>query len=647
MNILIAPNSFRGSLDALQIANIIENAFNEVSSNFEITKIPVADGGDFTGEVLLHSLGGSWKTVQVLDPLGRTIDAALGITNNGVGIVELSKASGLKLLATDELDLLKTTTYGTGQLIKAALDEGCRKIIVTLSDVATIDGGVGLLQALGVRFLDTKKQEIGFGGGELDRIETIEESGLDERIKQTSIIVPCDIHNYVLGEKGVANTFAPQRRATAATVELLEECMTNYSLKVWEDFRRDIVNLKYGGAGGGTAAGLWAFLNARLLLGSRYILSELNFDKAVEKADLIITTEGRLDNQTINGKAPFEVATRAKRFNKTIIALAGQVPSSDVELFHAVFSIINKPMSLHQAIENTEKLLYTTSLQIAKLYHQFNKPKPKPKTIDTLLVLNFDMFGLDNASLEQLAFTLSPLKSKEIPLLLYSERTYEEMLWLCEQLAIYQPFITESGSALYVPQKYLKLELEGFTNKGEYNELIFGTTTATIENITEKLAKVTGLSTLKNDIVTPLDLADYWDIDMDEAERIMARTFSQMIVKTEDTQPLNDIFKMLVEQQGLGIIETDKTYILGYFSYEKAIDFWIAFLKSKFENLQIIAVSDTANDTAIFEICSETFLLKKDNAWQPIYVDDFNLINGSGIAGLKQVIDNLQKKVVY
>ncbi|MGB1120559.1 MAG: glycerate kinase, partial [Saprospiraceae bacterium] len=346
MNVLIAPNSFRGSLDAFEVADIIGKAFEDVSRNFEITKIPIADGGDFTAEILVRNLEGYWKDVEVLNPLGQPTVARLGLTESGVGIVELSEASGTRLIKDAELNPMMTTTYGTGQLIKAALEEFCHKIIICLGGSATNDGGVGLLQALGVRFLDKDGKEIGFGGAELQRIATIDDSQIDSRVKKTEIVVPCDVGNYLLGEKGATQMFGPQKGATPKMVESLEEGMTHYSLKVWEQYRRDMVNLKHGGAAGGTAAGLWAFLKARLVLGSRYVLNELYFDLAAEKADLIITAEGKLDNQTINGKAPFEVAMRAKRFKKTIIAIAGQTPSTNVQLYHGVFSIMNKPMTL-------------------------------------------------------------------------------------------------------------------------------------------------------------------------------------------------------------------------------------------------------------------------------------------------------------
>ena len=643
MNILIAPNSFRGSLDAFEVADIIGKAFEDVSRNFEITKIPIADGGDFTAEILVRNLEGYWKDVEVLNPLGQPTVARLGLTESGVGIVELSEASGTRLIKDAELNPMMTTTYGTGQLIKAALEEACHKIIICLGGSATNDGGVGLLQALGVRFLDKEGKEIGFGGAELQRIVTIDDSQIDSRVKKTEIVVPCDVGNYLLGEKGATQMFGPQKGATPKMVESLEEGMTHYSLKVWEQYRRDIVNLKHGGAAGGTAAGLWAFLKARLVLGSRYVLNELYFDLAAEKADLIITAEGKLDNQTINGKAPFEVAMRAKRFKKTIIAIAGQTPSTNVQLYHGVFSIMNKPMTLANAIKNTDKLLYNTSYQIAKFYNQLIKPKPKAKNIEKLLVINADIFGNHTDDLEKIALTLIPVKEANIPILLYSRRTYEEMIWLCGELAIHHPFVVENGGALYVPNNYYKLDLKDFTVGDEYHRMTFGSTRSTIENITDKLAKVTGVN-LDNDIQSPLDLADYWDIELFEAERIMSRGFSQMITKTEEVSTLTDMFKQLISQQGLQIIDSDEAYYIGNFSLTEPIRYWIEYLKSQYDDLQVFTLSNVADDEAILALGDEAFLLKNKEEWQPILLDNLNLINGSIATGLKQVAEFVVKE---
>jgi glycerate kinase len=642
MNILIAPNSFRGSLDAFQVADIIGNAFEEANPNFQIQKVPIADGGDFTGDILLKSKGGEWKKITVLNALGKPIKARLGITKDKVGIVELSEASGTRRIGKEGLNPLITTTYGTGQLIKAALDEGCEKIIVGLGGSATVDGGVGLLQALGVVFLDKDGEPIGFGGGELHKIESINRNGLDSRIRQTEIIVPCDVNNYLLGERGTVETFAEQKGATPEMMEILEEGMTQYALKVWEEFRKDIVNLKFAGAAGGTAGGMKAFLGAKLLQGSRFVLDELNFDEALKRADLVITAEGKLDFQTFGGKAPYEVSIRAKRFKKSIIAIAGQVPLREVEAFDAVFSIMNKPMTIGMAIENAEALLHTTALQIAKLYSKITQPKPKQKAIEKLLILNLDAFDVDEETLEAVAFTLLPLKRQQIPMLLYSRKTKSEILNICEQLAIFQPFVAENGGALYVPKGYLKLELDGFSENDKTMELPFGTTKDFIENITEKLAMISGMKSLKMTDITPLDVADILEIEIKEAERMMDRKYSQQILKAEQKTPINDTFKQLLNQQGLSILETEHDFSIGHFNIEKPVQYWIELLKNKYPEIETFAIGNDAIDAPIFKLVNQAFLLKKEKEWEQVHADNLNMINAGNAKGLKVCLSELK-----
>lgn len=641
MNILIAPNSFRGSLNAFEVADIIGNAFEAANPNFQIQKIPVADGGDFTGDILLKSKGGEWKTITVLDALGKPIEARLGITKDKVGIIEVSEASGTRRIGRKELNPLITTTFGTGQLIKAALDEGCQKIIVGLGGSATVDGGVGLLQALGVIFLDKDGEAIGFGGGELHKIESINRNGLDSRIRRTEIIVPCDVNNYLLGERGTVETFAEQKGATSEMMEILEEGITQYALKIWETFRKDIVNMKFAGAAGGTAGGMKAFLGAKLVQGSRFVLDELGFDLALKRADLVITAEGKLDFQTFGGKAPYEVAIRARRFDKPIIAIAGQVPLREVDAFDAVFAIMNKPMTLDMAIENTAILLETSATQLAKFYGKITQPKPKQKPIEQLLILNLDAFGADEETLEQVAFTLSSIKRQQIPILFYSRRTKLEILWICEQLAIFQPFVAENGGALYVPKGYLKLELDGFVEEEKIMELPFGTTKAFIENITDKLAMISGMKSLKQSDISPLDVADVLDIEIREAERIMDRKYSQLILKAEQKTPINDTFKQLLQQQGLSILESENDFSIGHFNIFKPIQYWVELLKDKYPEIEIFAIGNDKNDAPIFKLANQAFLLKKEGEWEQVHADNLNMINAGNAKGLKICLSDL------
>ena len=311
-------------------------------------------------------------------------------------------------------------------------------------------------------------------------------------------------------------------------------------------------------------------------------------------------------------------------------------PSIDLEMYDGIFSITNRPMSLDHALRNAEKLLFHTSFQLAKFYKQLIQPKPKSKKIDKLLVINADIFDDDAESLEKAALALMPIKEAEIPVLWYSQRTYQEMIWLCSELAIHQPFIIENGSALYVPNHYLGLDLKDFSTIDEHQCLTFGTTKATIENITDKLAKITGVN-LDNDINSPLDLADVWDIELYEAERFMARSFSQIVVKTKELS-INDMFKQLLQQQGLQLIENKDTYFIGNFDVATPVNHWLDILKSQFTDLQVFALSNVATDKPILAEADEAFLLKNGEEWQPVLLDNLNLINASLITAIKQVI---------
>lgn len=370
-HILIAPNSFRDSLDAFQVADIIERAFLTIDTNFHITKMPIADGGDFTGAVLVKALNGTWRAVEVLDPLKRTIRSKIGIVtlnHQSTAIIELAEASGTKLLNRSELNPIVTTTFGTGQLIKAALEMGCQRIIIGVGGSATVDGGMGIMQALGVQFFDKTGRLLDTGGGQLERIAHIDHHKMDKRIANCDIIVPCDVDNALLGEQGAAMVFGPQKGATPTQVQQLENGLANYAHQVQRHLQKDITTLKHGGAAGGVSAGLHAFFNAQLVSGSAFILDTIGFDAALKKADLVITAEGKLDSQTLGGKAPYAVALRAKQHNKPVIAFAGQVPTSDLPIFDGVFSIINAPMPLAQAIEQAETLLFGLAMQVAKFY---------------------------------------------------------------------------------------------------------------------------------------------------------------------------------------------------------------------------------------------------------------------------------------
>jgi len=374
MKILIAPNSFRGSLNAFEVADSIEKGFKSVSSLFEIDKFPIADGGDHTAKILINALKGEFKKTEVLNPLGIPIQVLLGITKDHTAIVELACASGTNLLNSEELNPLNTTTFGTGQLIKAALDEGCRNFIIGIGGSATIDAGVGMLQALGVKFTDKQGEEIKFGGGNLHHINKIDISKLDKRIYDCKISVACDVENFLLGKRGAARVFGPQKGANLKQVEILEKNLSHYADQVQKFMGKNVENIKHGGTAGGVAVSLYAFFNAKLENGIELILDKTNFSGHLSNCNFVITAEGKIDSQTSEGKGPYGVAKRAKEAGKPVIALAGQVTPEGAKTFDATFSIINRPMNLKTALAETENLLFDTSKQIAKLVLKFLFP---------------------------------------------------------------------------------------------------------------------------------------------------------------------------------------------------------------------------------------------------------------------------------
>ena len=364
MNILIAPNAFKGSLTSFEIAEIIASAVQEVFPLAHCLQFPVADGGDGTAEVLFRQLGGKRIMQKVQNPIGLSIAAPIYITPDHTAIIELADASGLKLLKTTEYDALGASTYGTGQLLKVALDQGCQRIVLGVGGSATNDAGTGVLRALGVRFLDQEEKET----QELTEIAHIDKSLLDERLKNCEIIVPCDVENPFVGSKGSAIVFGPQKGATTELVEELHRAHERFADLIENQCEISIHNMPFGGAAGGVAAGLHGILGAKLVKGSAFILDELDFNHALHDANLVITGEGHIDEQSTSGKAPFEVAMRAKKLNKPIIAIGGGVSLAlNSTSYDVALSICNKPMDLAFAMSHAKELLHAQTIQAMRL----------------------------------------------------------------------------------------------------------------------------------------------------------------------------------------------------------------------------------------------------------------------------------------
>ena len=313
MRLVIAPDSYKGSLTAVEVAHIIAQAFQRVFLTAEIIKVPMADGGEGTVEAFLTAVGGEKCFVQVTGPLGERVDSFFGILKDGqTAVIEMAAASGLPLVPEEKRNPLVTTTYGTGELIKAALDQGCKKIIVGLGGSATNDGGAGMAQALGVGLFNQEGVNLAFGGCNLRDLARIDISGLDPRIKETEIVAACDVDNPLCGPAGASAVFGPQKGADPEMVEQLDHALAHFGWKVHEQIGVDILNLPGAGAAGGLGGGLVGFLGAKLKPGIDIITEITGLEKMMAGADLVITGEGQTDFQTARGKAPAGIARLAK-----------------------------------------------------------------------------------------------------------------------------------------------------------------------------------------------------------------------------------------------------------------------------------------------------------------------------------------------
>jgi len=371
--ILIAPDSFKGSLTALEVARNIEKGILSVMQEVEVIKVPMADGGEGTVQSLVDATNGEFIQKEVTGPRGDSVQAQFGILGDGKrAVIEMATASGLPLVSEDERNPKKTTTYGTGELIKAALDQGVEELIIGIGGSATNDAGVGMAQALGASFLDKEGTEVGFGGEELARIESIDLKGLDSRLQEVDIKVACDVTNPLYGPEGAAYVYAPQKGADPEMVQELDTNLRYFADVISQELGKQVQNIPGSGAAGGLGAGLVAFLGAELKKGIEIVLEANNFRDKLEGVDLVITGEGKLDRQTINGKTPIGVAKAAKKYNIPVIAIAGNVFDDADEILDehidAIFSTNQQLISFAEAVEKAPNWLQMISRQIMKVY---------------------------------------------------------------------------------------------------------------------------------------------------------------------------------------------------------------------------------------------------------------------------------------
>ena len=370
--IVLAPDSFKESMTAKEVCVAMERGIKKVNSNIQCIHVPMADGGEGTMQSLVDATGGEVYSLEVVGPLGNKVKAEYGILGNGeIGVLEMASASGIHLVSLEERNPLITTTYGTGELIKACLDRGVKKLLIGIGGSATNDGGVGVIQALGGRFLDKEGNELGFGGGELEKLDRIDLTNFDRRLKDVVIEVACDVSNPLCGENGASYIFGPQKGASVEMIKILDNNLKHYAKVIKEQFGKDVLEIAGAGAAGGLGAGLMVFLNGNLKKGIEIVIEYSGLEKKVKNCDMVWTGEGSINFQTQYGKTPLGVATVAKKYNKPVVALAGRV-GDDIDILYekgidSIFGIMRGVTTIDEALKNGKENIERTSENIARL----------------------------------------------------------------------------------------------------------------------------------------------------------------------------------------------------------------------------------------------------------------------------------------
>ncbi|QUI24185.1 glycerate kinase [Vallitalea pronyensis] len=380
MNIFVAPDSFKGSVSAIRYCEIAKKAILNIYPEATIVTCPLADGGEGTVEALVHNTQGTIEHTNVTGPLGETVDAKYGILGDNItAVIEMASASGLPLVPDNQRNPLYTTTYGTGELIKAVLDKGCTKIILGIGGSATNDGGAGMLEALGFRLLDKHGTVIGRGAIGLKDLHTIDMSACDARLQNVEFLVACDVNNPLCGKQGASYIYGPQKGALQEDLPRLDSYLEHYAQMIQSELGKDVKDVPGAGAAGGLGAGLLAFMDASLQPGFDIIRDSISLDQYFHDYDfdLVITGEGEINYQTVHGKLPVGVATVAKKYHVPVIGVVGSI-GKDAHLVYekgidTLFSIVDGPRDLTYAMEHGEELLYQTIERVMRLLASMHK----------------------------------------------------------------------------------------------------------------------------------------------------------------------------------------------------------------------------------------------------------------------------------
>ncbi|SFE86909.1 glycerate kinase [Alteribacillus iranensis] len=382
MKIIVAPDSFKGSLSAKEVSVSIETGIKKVFPDANTLLLPLADGGEGTMDTMITATGGEKKSIEVTGPLGESVSASYGILGDRkTCVIEMAEASGLYLVPQDKLDPMKATTYGTGELIKHALDQGYTSFILALGGSATNDGGAGMLQALGARLLDREGKDIGFGGACLADLNTIDATSLDKRIRNCTFLIASDVESPLIGTEGASYVFGPQKGASLRQVQELDANLAHWADNIEKTTGVRLHDLPGAGAAGGIGGAFKAFFDAEMRRGIDVVIKYTKLSEALEGADLLVTGEGQVDVQTAAGKTPMGAAQEANKQGVPTVILAGSVGEGIEKLYPfgvvSVHSIINQPLSLQQSMNRTDELLIYTAEQVIRtyFYHRINDKK--------------------------------------------------------------------------------------------------------------------------------------------------------------------------------------------------------------------------------------------------------------------------------
>ncbi|HUW55917.1 MAG TPA: glycerate kinase [Planctomycetota bacterium] len=373
MKIVVAPDSFKECLAAREVAAALARGVRDILPDAEVVSVPMADGGEGTVEALVDATDGGYVERDVTGPMGRKVRARFGVLGDGTtAVIEMASASGLPLVAPGERNPLTATTFGTGELISAALDHDVRKVLIGIGGSATVDGGAGMAEALGVRLLDADGNDLAPGGGTLGRLARIDVSGLDPRVRSVTVEVACDVDNPLTGETGAARVYGPQKGATPEQVDVLDAALGRLAEVIERDLGVTVASLPGSGAAGGLGAGLVAFLGATLRPGVDMVVDAVGLAATVTGADLVITGEGRLDRQSAFGKTPVGVAQTAKKLGIPVVAIVGAVGEGAHEVLthgiDAFFSIQDGPATLEETFRDAPALLRRTAEHVTRLF---------------------------------------------------------------------------------------------------------------------------------------------------------------------------------------------------------------------------------------------------------------------------------------